>query len=464
MHDAGTDCLLVRDGDRLVGIFTDRDAVVKVAGKGVTGASVREFMTPDPVVLRPDDRLAVAIHKMAVGGFRHVPVVDAGGRPTAVVVGGRRVPAHRQRPRVSDAAPSGRVGIAVLADDLIWATRLADGVRRAGGEPVAGPDRWRRSARRCPTVGGCIVDLTARAYDGIEAVSTRAGRRASRRSPWASTTTRTRDARPRPRARRGSTPTARCSSTATGCSRPGSRRSTRPRSPSDDAAPSPPNGTRSGSPPRASGAAAAGLDALLIGVGAELRYLTGYLAMPLERLTLLVMPAADGRAGDADRPAARGDAGPDLRRGRRRRRDGHDLGGDRGPDAPRGGDPRGGARSPGRRRRRRSPCRTGCAPRSCSGCSGCCPGARFSLASAVLRAHADAQGPGRGRAAAAGRPCRRPGRSPRSPAGRWSVAPRPTSRARSASGCSPRATRSPSSGSSRRGPTAPRRTTSRASG
>jgi Xaa-Pro aminopeptidase len=39
-------------------------------------------------------------------------------------------------------------------------------------------------------------------------------------------------------------------------------------------------------------AAAAGLDALLIGVGAELRYLTGYLAMPLERLTMLVIPVA----------------------------------------------------------------------------------------------------------------------------------------------------------------------------
>ena len=85
MHEAGTDCLLVRDGDRLVGIFTDRDAVVKVAGKGVTSAEVREFMTPDPVVLRPDDRLAVAINKMAVGGFRHVPVVDASGRPIGVV-------------------------------------------------------------------------------------------------------------------------------------------------------------------------------------------------------------------------------------------------------------------------------------------------------------------------------------------------------------------------------------------
>jgi CBS domain-containing protein len=35
-------------------------------------------MTPDPVVLRQDDPVAVAIHKMAVGGFRHVPIVDDG--------------------------------------------------------------------------------------------------------------------------------------------------------------------------------------------------------------------------------------------------------------------------------------------------------------------------------------------------------------------------------------------------
>ena len=37
--------------------------------------------------------------------------------------------------------------------------------------------------------------------------------------------------------------------------------------------------------------AAAGLDALLITPGADLRYLTGYEAMPLERLTCLVLPA-----------------------------------------------------------------------------------------------------------------------------------------------------------------------------
>ncbi len=39
-------------------------------------------------------------------------------------------------------------------------------------------------------------------------------------------------------------------------------------------------------------ASVAGVDALLIGVGSDLRYLTGYAAMPLERLTLLVVPAA----------------------------------------------------------------------------------------------------------------------------------------------------------------------------
>ena len=84
MRDAGTDCLLVMEADRLVGIFTERDAVVKLAGRSLDGVDLRSVMTTDPVVLRPDDSLAVAIHKMAVGGFRHIPVVE-GTRPRAVV-------------------------------------------------------------------------------------------------------------------------------------------------------------------------------------------------------------------------------------------------------------------------------------------------------------------------------------------------------------------------------------------
>lgn len=84
MHTTGTDCLLVCEGGMVVGIFTDRDAVVKAADKRLGLYRVQDFMTPDPVVLRHDDTLAIAIHKMAVGGFRHIPIVED-GRPIGVV-------------------------------------------------------------------------------------------------------------------------------------------------------------------------------------------------------------------------------------------------------------------------------------------------------------------------------------------------------------------------------------------
>jgi CBS domain-containing protein len=84
MHDRGTDCVLVADGGNLVGIFTDRDAVLKVAGLPLRSRPIAELMTRDPVVLRHDDTVAVAIHKMAVGGFRHIPIVED-GRPIGIV-------------------------------------------------------------------------------------------------------------------------------------------------------------------------------------------------------------------------------------------------------------------------------------------------------------------------------------------------------------------------------------------
>ena len=84
MHDKGIDCVLVLDGGRLVGIFTDRDAVLKVAGRPITTEPISALMTRDPVVLRHDETIAVAINKRAVGGFRHIPIVED-GRPTGVV-------------------------------------------------------------------------------------------------------------------------------------------------------------------------------------------------------------------------------------------------------------------------------------------------------------------------------------------------------------------------------------------
>ena len=85
MHEETTDCLLVCEDGRRGGLFTDRDAVVRGAGKRLEAFAVRDFMTPDPVVLRHEDTLAVAVHKMAVGEFRHIPIVDEAGSPVGVV-------------------------------------------------------------------------------------------------------------------------------------------------------------------------------------------------------------------------------------------------------------------------------------------------------------------------------------------------------------------------------------------
>jgi DNA-binding NarL/FixJ family response regulator len=63
----------------------------------------------------------------------------------------------------------------VLADDLIWSTRLVAILRSAGAEPV--PFRS-AAAMEAATVSGAVIDLTARAYDGLAAVraATEAGR------------------------------------------------------------------------------------------------------------------------------------------------------------------------------------------------------------------------------------------------------------------------------------------------
>ena len=60
--------------------------------------------------------------------------------------------------------------MAILADDLIWATRLADLVR--GADAVALPVRSAAALEAAlPDVDRVVVDLTARAYDGVAAIA-----------------------------------------------------------------------------------------------------------------------------------------------------------------------------------------------------------------------------------------------------------------------------------------------------
>lgn len=68
-----------RDG-RLLGIFSERDLLTRVAGTCPDYADrpVRQFMTPNPETVREDDTLAFVLHQMDVGGYRHLPVLRDG--------------------------------------------------------------------------------------------------------------------------------------------------------------------------------------------------------------------------------------------------------------------------------------------------------------------------------------------------------------------------------------------------
>ncbi len=77
MQRRGAECVLVKSEDKIVGILTEHDILMKAASEKVdlNAVAVRDMMTPDPVILRDEDTLAVALHKMSVGGFRHIPIV-----------------------------------------------------------------------------------------------------------------------------------------------------------------------------------------------------------------------------------------------------------------------------------------------------------------------------------------------------------------------------------------------------
>jgi CBS domain-containing protein len=84
-EDRGT--VLVVQDEKLVGIFTERDVLMKVMGHAVdlTASKVSAFMTRDPVTLPADAVVAFALNRMVVEGFRHIPLVDHDNRPVAEV-------------------------------------------------------------------------------------------------------------------------------------------------------------------------------------------------------------------------------------------------------------------------------------------------------------------------------------------------------------------------------------------
>jgi CBS domain-containing protein len=86
MKDHKTGALLVCDKKRLVGVFTERDALFRVTAEECDPKTtlLADVMTPNPQTIDPDKPLGHALHMMYEGGFRYVPVIE-NGHPIGMV-------------------------------------------------------------------------------------------------------------------------------------------------------------------------------------------------------------------------------------------------------------------------------------------------------------------------------------------------------------------------------------------
>ncbi|MCZ7589508.1 MAG: CBS domain-containing protein [Gaiella sp.] len=101
MSEANVGAVIVMDYGRLIGILTERDMLKAMAARVHTSeARVRQWMTGDPITASGETDVEDAARIMLENGFRHLPVVDDGGRAVGIaslrrVVGATRAAADR---------------------------------------------------------------------------------------------------------------------------------------------------------------------------------------------------------------------------------------------------------------------------------------------------------------------------------------------------------------------------------
>jgi CBS domain-containing protein len=88
MRQERVGCLLVCESGKVVGIFTERDLMLRVdhtKGQGWHKDAVRDYMTNNVVMVSARDSIATAVQKMKSGVFRHLPVDLGPGKPVGLV-------------------------------------------------------------------------------------------------------------------------------------------------------------------------------------------------------------------------------------------------------------------------------------------------------------------------------------------------------------------------------------------
>lgn len=86
MREKKTGCVMVVREKKVVGIFTERDALTRVVEqKASPKTPIEQLMTPNPKVLHQGDSVADVIRLMNAGTYRHIPILTVGGEVQGVV-------------------------------------------------------------------------------------------------------------------------------------------------------------------------------------------------------------------------------------------------------------------------------------------------------------------------------------------------------------------------------------------
>lgn len=80
MKEGNVGALMVVEGDKLLGVFTERDALFRVVACGLDGKTtlLGDVMTSNPRTIDPDSAFIDALKIMHDGKFRNLPVVEDG--------------------------------------------------------------------------------------------------------------------------------------------------------------------------------------------------------------------------------------------------------------------------------------------------------------------------------------------------------------------------------------------------
>ncbi len=86
MREEKKGCAVILEGKKVVGIFTERDAMTKIIEQKMDLKTfIETVMTPDPKVLKVSDSVADAIRLMSQGSYRHIPLVNDNGEVSGLL-------------------------------------------------------------------------------------------------------------------------------------------------------------------------------------------------------------------------------------------------------------------------------------------------------------------------------------------------------------------------------------------